>query len=90
MLTTVAIFEKPWEAELLRLRLAAEGIAAFIQFENHVGVNWLTALALGGMRLQVLDEQVADALSVVERCRAGEFSAELQEMFGDLDEPAAR
>lgn len=86
MLTTVAIFGKPWEAQLFRLRLEAEGVPAFIQYESHVGMNWLVSIALGGVRLQVLDAQVADALRVMQRCRAGEFQAELQEMFGDLDD----
>ena len=84
MLTTVAVFGTPWEAQLLRLRLEAEDVPAFVQYENHVGMNWLAALALGGVRLQVLDEHVAEALSIKQRCRAGEFQAELLEMFGDL------
>jgi hypothetical protein len=88
MLTTVAIFEKPWEAHLFCMRLEAEGVTAFIQYENHVGMNWLAAIALGGMRIEELDAQVPDAVAIAQRCRLGEFRTELLEMFGDLGEAA--
>jgi uncharacterized paraquat-inducible protein A len=87
MLTTVAIFRDPWEAQLFQLRLEAEGVAAFVVHDHHIGMNWPWSRALGGVKVQVLDDEVQDAQSVAQRCRAGEFRADLLEMFGDLDEP---
>lgn len=87
MLTTVATFRDPWEAQLFRLRLEAEGVAAFVAHDHHIGMNWQWSTALGGAKVQVLDEEAADALSIARRCRAGDFRAELLDMFGDIDEP---
>lgn len=60
-MTTIATFNKPEDAHLLRMRLEAGGIPAFIQDENIVQINWLVANAVGGVRVQVADEDVAAA-----------------------------
>lgn len=60
-MTTLATFNKPEEAHLLRMRLEAGGIPAFIQDENLVQIDWLLANAVGGARVQVADEDVAAA-----------------------------
>ena len=44
-MTTIATFNKPEEAHLLRMRLEAGGIAAFLQDENLVQIDWLLANA---------------------------------------------
>lgn len=86
MLTTVAIFRDPWQAHLFRTRLEAEGLPAFVQFAHHVGVNWLICYALGGVRVQVAQDDVDNVHRIVRRIDAGEFRAELLELFGDLDD----
>ena len=58
-MTTIATFNKPEDAHLLRMRIEAGGIPAFIQDENLVQVDWLLANAIGGVRVQVADEDVA-------------------------------
>ena len=60
-MTTIATFNKPEDAHLLRMRLEAGGIPAFIQDENLVQIGWLLANAIGGVRVQVADEDVASA-----------------------------
>lgn len=60
-MTTIATFNKPEEAHLLRMRLEAGGIAAFLLDENLVQIDWLLANAIGGVRVQVADEDVAAA-----------------------------
>ena len=86
MLVTVASFTEPWEAHIFRSRLEAEGIRAIVAHEHHVWQNWPYALALGGVKVQVLQEARDEAIAVVDRCRTGEYQAELAAAFGGLDE----
>ncbi len=65
-MTTIATFNKPEEAHLLRMRLEAGGIEAFLLDENLVQVDWLLANAIGGVRVQVNDEDVAAAGALLE------------------------
>ncbi|HEX4859884.1 MAG TPA: DUF2007 domain-containing protein [Rhizomicrobium sp.] len=87
MLVTVARFRDPWEAEMFRGRLEAEGIPAFVIHQRLIAMNWSWSVALGGAKVQVLDEDAMDAGDVVARCRSGEFGGVLLEMFGYLGEP---
>jgi hypothetical protein len=87
MLATVAIFRDPWEAHMLRMRLEAEGVPAFVAYEFHIGNNWLWSTALGGARVQVWHRLATDAWNVVQRCRDGEFHDDLVTEFGDIDDP---
>lgn len=58
-MVAVATFSKPEEAHLLRMRLEAGGIQAFLRDENTIQVDWLYSNALGGVRVEVADEDVA-------------------------------
>ena len=53
---TIASFTKPEEAHLLRMRLEAVGIEACVQDENIIQMDLLYSNALGGVRVQVADE----------------------------------
>ncbi len=57
-MTTIACFTKPEDAHLLRMRLEATGIEAFIQDENLIQIDMLLSDAVGGVRVQVADEDV--------------------------------
>jgi Putative prokaryotic signal transducing protein len=87
VLVTVARFRDPWEAEMFRGRLEAEDIPAFIIHQHLIAMKWSWSVALGGAKVQVLDEDATDAWDVMARCRSGEFSGVLLEMFGWLGEP---
>jgi hypothetical protein len=87
VLVTVARFRDPWEAEMFRGRLQAEDIPAFVIHQHLVAMKWSWSLALGCAKVQTLDGDAADALEVMARCRAGEFSNTLLEIFGTLGEP---
>ncbi|HEX2114187.1 MAG TPA: hypothetical protein VHM01_07255 [Alphaproteobacteria bacterium] len=54
VLVTAETFTEPWEAHLFCTRLQAEGLFAVVAHEHHVGMYWPYALALGGVKLQVL------------------------------------
>lgn len=57
-MVTIASFSKPEEAHLLRMRLEAGGVNAYVQDENVVQVNWLWANAVGGVRVQVAEGDI--------------------------------
>ena len=58
---TVATYDKVTDAHIALGRLAAEGIEAQLFDENMVQMDWLYAIALGGIKLRVTrgDEKAA-------------------------------
>lgn len=74
MLTTIASFVDPTDAHILRARLEAEGIPAYVVNEHHVRLNWFQAMALGGARVQVADEDAEEARQVMAALERGEFA----------------
>ena len=60
-MVTVARFNKPEDAHLLRMRLEAAGISAYVQDENMVQLDMLKAIALGGVRVQIAEEDLSAA-----------------------------
>lgn len=88
MLVTVSSFRDPYEAHLLRGRLWAEGIYAFVSHEMHVANNWYLSNALSGVKVQVSSDEIELAREVEQACRDGVFRALLADEIGDLDDPA--
>lgn len=64
-MTTIAQFSKAEDAHLLRMRLEAAGLEVFIQDENTVQVDWLLSDAIGGVRVQVADEDAEAANAIL-------------------------
>ncbi len=62
---TVASFTEPTEAHLLRTRLEAAGIEAFIRDENLVALVWLHPGVGGGVKVDVADEDYERALEIL-------------------------
>lgn len=60
-MVTVATFERPEEAHLLRTRLESAGFEAFVQDESLVQLDMLYSYAVGGVRVQVPPEQREEA-----------------------------
>jgi putative signal transducing protein len=58
---TIATFSKPEEAHLFRMRLEAAGIPAFVQDEHFIQMDWLYSNAMGGVRVQIADEDLEAA-----------------------------
>jgi hypothetical protein len=63
-MATVSTFSKPEEAHLLRSRLEAAGIPAFVRDELTIQMNWLYSTALGGVRVEVADEHLEAAREI--------------------------
>src|SRR5262245_49028886 len=66
-LVQVASFSYPQDAHLLKARLEAEGIPASIADEHSVMTNWLMQGAIGGVKVLVLENDVARAKVIVAR-----------------------
>ncbi len=78
MLLTVAHFDFPWEAQLARTRLEAEGIEAWVADEYTIGMQWLYCNALGGVRVQVDAEDLFRARAILSEDR----STDVEEQVG--------
>jgi hypothetical protein len=63
---TLASFNLPMDAYLLRARLEGNGIASYIRDENLVTLDWLYANAVGGVKVDVMDEDYDQALELLE------------------------
>lgn len=57
-MVTVATFTKPEDAHLFSMNLESAGIESFIQDENFVQMDMLLSNAIGGVRVQVAEEDV--------------------------------
>ena len=63
---TIASFSQPVEAHMLRSRLEAEGIVAYLRDENMIALDWLYSNALGGVKVDVADEDYDQAVQIIE------------------------
>jgi hypothetical protein len=81
-LVTVETFAAPWEAQLARARLETEGIESQLA-DEHLARLGLSG-AIGGVRLQVREEDAALAIEVLRR------EARLPEIYLVTDEEALR
>ena len=81
---TVGRFWAPSEAYLFAGRLRAEGIVAFTAGDQHVSNNWMAAIALGGVRVQVPNDEIEHARDVFADCQEGRYEDMLERMFGDI------
>ncbi len=64
-LITVAVYSTPYEANMVKSKLEANGIPAFVADEYTIGMNWLYSNALGGVKVQVPESLVPEALEVL-------------------------
>lgn len=65
MLTTIATYSFPYEAQIAWAKLDSEGIPAFIADEQTINMQWLYSNAMGGVRLQVPQVFVQQALELL-------------------------
>jgi hypothetical protein len=63
-LVTVGRFNLPIDAQMFRMSLESAGIDAVLQDENTIQVDMLLSNAIGGVRVQVAEEDVAAAQEI--------------------------
>ncbi len=64
-LVVVASFNMPHQAHLAKTRLEAAGIPVFIRDEHLISINQLYSPALGGVKLEVPDVHLQEALNIL-------------------------
>jgi hypothetical protein len=74
VIETVASFQDPVEAQIVRALLESAGIDAIVADLNLVTLDWPMAQALGGVKLQVPQADVAEAKRLIAAYRAGELA----------------
>jgi hypothetical protein len=74
VIETVASFQDPVEAQIVRALLESAGIAAIVADLNLVTLDWPMAQALGGVKLQVAQTDAAEARRLVAAYQAGELA----------------
>jgi len=81
-LVVLAAYNTPIEAQIARSRLEIEGIPADLLDENTVSIGTHLALAVGGVKVRIFEDDLDRARDVLNN--AGEF--ELPEGEGDEDD----
>ncbi len=64
-LITIATFSNSIEAHISRSLLESQGIACFLKDEHTINANPMYHLALGGIKLQVWEKDVNEAMSIL-------------------------
>jgi len=68
-LVTIATFDYPAEAQVIKLMLEAQGFDVFLADDNLVRLNLFLAPAVGGAKLQVKESDAKEASRFVEENR---------------------
>jgi len=66
-LVTIATFSFPAEAYVAKSKLDSEGVWSFVADAEVVGMNWLYSNAVGGVKVQVKEEDEHRALQILNR-----------------------
>lgn len=64
-LVTVGTYSTAFEANLVKAKLAASDVEAFLADDNMVSVNPLLTNLLGGVKVRVPESQAADARRIL-------------------------
>lgn len=62
---TLATFSLPIDAHLLITRLEGNGINAYIRDENMITLDWFYSNAIGGVKVDVADEDLPAAQALL-------------------------
>lgn len=81
-LVTIATFGTPIEAGIAQNALEAAGIRSFMLDDHLAGMNWAFTNAIGGVKLQVTDDDAPMAMKVLDDDTPVEFPDEA-EVFDD-------
>ncbi len=85
-LVTIATFDNPFKAHLVKSRLESSGIECFLSDEFVVTVNWLYSNAVGGVKLQVRESDLERASEIL-NMEPVETEALDQELGEDIMQP---
>lgn len=78
---TIARFNEPTEATIVRALLESAGIPVVLGAEHHATAAYPLSLALGGVAVQVPEENAAAAIELLAAYRNGDLERELEAEF---------
>lgn len=78
-LVTIRTFDNPLEAHLFRTVLENEGVSCEVFDEIMVGLNPLNNITLGGVKLKVTEDQLEQALSILQKVEESPYKDESDE-----------
>lgn len=81
MFQKIASYTTAIEAYIIKTRLEAEDIPAYIIFEHHIWADWTLSVALGGVRVLVPSVYYKEAELVIEKINSGVYESELDKTF---------
>lgn len=73
-LVTVRSYRDPIDAELAKARLEGAGIPAFLADQHVVAIQWLYSIAIGGVKVNVEDSDLAFAREVLREDHSADLS----------------
>lgn len=84
-LVTITSYSEPIEAHIVKGRLEAEGITAFIANEYHISVAWFLSSALGGVKILVHKQDQNKAENIIKSLRDGEYEKDLEKEINVIE-----
>ncbi len=66
-LVTIGVYQNDLEANLVKNKLEAIGIKAYLAGEEAANMAWIYSAAMGGIRVQVASSDAEDAVSLLEQ-----------------------
>jgi DNA-directed RNA polymerase subunit RPC12/RpoP len=90
-LITIATFNEVTEAHILKGRLESEGILCFLGDEHIVGAHPFYAVAVGGVKLKVTENDVEEAKAILKNIRQGDtlYDYDTIDMASSISEESA-
>ena len=73
-LVNISSYRDLQDAYLAKGRLESEGVKVFLRNEHTIGVQWLYSTALGGVKLDVPESQVQQAVSILKEDHSEEIT----------------
>ncbi|HCQ30035.1 MAG TPA: DUF2007 domain-containing protein [Flavobacteriales bacterium] len=65
-LITIKTFDNPIDAHVMKSKLESEGVKCFLFDENVVGLNPVYNIAVGGIKLKILESDLEKAVSIID------------------------
>ena len=78
---TIKTFDNAIDAHLMKTKLESEGIFCYLADEHIIGINPLMSVALGGIKLNVAQEHVEQALKILQESAESPLSDEFNRIL---------
>ena len=84
-LVTIETYTYVGQADVARAELEKAGIQAFLADDNLIQMDWFLGNAVGGVKLQVAEEDAEDALQIIEQIKRRRNDSTLPKISFDCE-----